>query len=96
MIVMNNDFNYVSYEIHSNKLHNKEIKVILIADLHGYFNNKKKANKLVEAIKEKKPHHIIIAGDIMQGNKWEDEKKLLPFTKFISDLSSIAPVYISR
>lgn len=93
---MNNDFNYVSYKIHSNKLHNKEIKVILIADLHGYFNNKRKAKKLAEAIKERKPHHIIIAGDTMQGDKWETKKKLAPLVEFIRDLSNIAPVFISQ
>lgn len=94
---MKDKFDFVTYKLYSKKLKNNEsIKVILIADLHEYFKNKKKASELIDAIKEENPHHIIIAGDIMQGKKWESEKKVLPFVEFLKSISEVAPVFISQ
>ena len=88
-------FDLVSYSIKCDKLKLGEKKqVILIADLHNYFRNKNKAKSLVSYIKTRNPHHIVIAGDIIQGKKWESEKVLSSLKSFLNDLSSVAPVFM--
>lgn len=98
---VNQEFNkkidFVEYTIYTDKLKKDEKrKIVLIADLHDYLKHKKKTRELVEAIKNCKPHHIVIAGDIIQGNKWEKEDKLIDFSGFLKDISQVAPVFISQ
>ena len=93
---MENNYDLTKYILYSNKLKiNEEIKVILIADMHDYTKNKKRKDKLANFIKEQKPHHIIIAGDNIQGYKWEKPKKTADFKEFVENLSQEAPVFIS-
>lgn len=89
------NYDISTYNIITSKLpFNENKKVILIADLHGYINNKNKKDSLIDIIKVKKPHHIIIAGDIMQGNKWLQTKSLNNFKDFLIKLSEV-PIFIS-
>jgi len=72
-------------------------RVVLIADLHGYYNNKEKRAAIIEAIRQQKPHHIVIAGDIMNGILWrKNGVEVENFREFVKELSKIAPVFISQ
>ena len=91
------EFDLVKYSIYTDKLKlGEKVQVVLIADLHNYLINKKKALLLANAIKDRKPHHIVIAGDIIQGRKWENKKILSSISNFLNNLSEVAPVFIIR
>lgn len=92
---MENSFYTPVYKKYTKKV-NKEAKVITIADLHGYTNKKENNILLAETIKKENPHHIIIAGDIMQGYEWFDKEKLKSFRDFLANISECAPVFISQ
>ncbi len=90
-------YDIVSYNIYTKKLKKNEIKkVVLIADIHGYTKNIKRSNNLVEAIIKLNPHHVVIAGDIMQGKKWIKENNFYHFANFLKKLSKEIPVFISQ
>lgn len=85
----------VRYIIPSYKLNRcEDINVVLIADLHGYTKNRKKSLLLGEEIKKLNPHHVIIAGDIMQGDEWEDLKAINDFEYFLDNLSESMHVFM--
>ena len=91
------EFDLVKYSIYTDKLKlGEKIQVILIADLHNYLLNKKNSLSLASAIKSRNPHHIVIAGDIIQGRKWENKKILSSINNFLRDISEVAPVFIVR
>ncbi len=97
--VNNISHDIVNYVIPTHKLKfGEERKVVLIADLHGYHNNPKKREALVEAIRLQNPHHIIIAGDLMNAasGRWTNDTVYDNLCEFIYALSEIAPVYISQ
>lgn len=100
MILMKNfkiNFNICKYVLPSYKLAYGSIKkVILIADLHNYTKSLKNRRQLAENIKERNPDHIVIAGDSMQGIKWEKNIWLDKFKDFLADLSEQNPVFISQ
>ena len=89
----------VKYVVPTHKLNfGTKRRVVLIADLHGYFNNKKKRDALIEAIRLQKPHHIVIAGDHMNAStgRWGNDQVYNNFCEFIKELSKIAPVFLSQ
>ena len=89
----NPEIDVVEYVTYSPKLDiGEEKKVVLIGDLHGYHNDIEKCQKLIETIRKQEPHHIVIAGDIMQGKKWDDDNALVKLQEFLINLSYIAPV----
>ena len=88
------NYDIVRYAVPNYKL-NKNTKVILIADLHGYTNNKFKSSVLANKIKELNPHHIMIAGDNIQGDEWENSSCVRNFQIFLENLREISPVFIS-
>lgn len=91
------NYNLIKYIIPSYKLvKGEDKKVILIADLHDYTKSKTKSEALGEAIKSREPDHIVIAGDNIQGSKWESERAIGDFARFIDDVSEAAPVFISQ
>lgn len=90
--------NSFSGNIIKSTIYNKKInsKMVIMADIHEYTNNTKLSKRLVEAIKEKKPDIILIAGDIFNNGKaWEGGSKLLKFREFLSYLSLICPVCLT-
>ena len=94
-LLFNPEIDVSEYSIFSSKLEEEtEENVVLIGDLHGYQNDFEKSKKLIEVIKKQNPHHIIIAGDIMQGKKWENDNDLSNLQLFLEILSKTAPVYI--
>lgn len=84
------------YKIYTDKIEEKQVKVVSIADLHNYTYNEEKAENLAQAIKKEEPHHIIIAGDILQGYEWEDIEKLKKLKKFLESLSEGTKIFISQ
>lgn len=97
MKVGNFDYELIKYVLPSCKLNfGEEKKVILIADMHDYSKDKEKSDALAEAIKRSDPHHVVIAGDNIQGAKWESERALGDFARFVSNVSEAAPVFISQ
>ncbi len=99
----NNKFNgrIVQRTVSTNKLENgKSIKILTIADLHGYTNNPKLASRLAYAIKLHEPDLIFVAGDIFSGGSpWDNgiklDSKLDHFYSFIQNISEVAPVCIT-
>ncbi len=83
--------------VNSNKIClGRNIRALIIADLHGYTNNPILASRLAEAIKREDPDIIFIAGDIYSGGKpWDGGEKLEQFRKFIENISEVAPVCIT-
>ncbi|MBE6161072.1 MAG: hypothetical protein E7158_02470 [Firmicutes bacterium] len=94
-----NDFKGVitNQVVDSYKLENsKKIRTITISDLHNYTSDYKKASRLANAIKEKNPDIIFIAGDIYNGGKsWENKNKLEDLKIFLQNISEVAPVCIT-
>lgn len=90
------EFNYdlVNYVVPNYKLI-YDVKVAVISDIHGYVKSKEKSSFLADSIKKLNPHHIIIAGDNLQGNEWENERTVSLFGYFLSNLSENAMVFIS-
>jgi len=94
---MEDKFDLTQYNIDNPKLNNeKEEKVIVIADMHDYTKNHKKSDDLAEYIKSRKPHHVVIAGDIIQGSKWENERSLKDLSRFLDNLSEGSSVFLSQ
>lgn len=94
---MNNMFDLCLYILPTAKLYDDEmIKVITISDLHDYTKNKVSAVKLANEIVERKPHHVIIAGDVLQGKKWESKEALEELKEFLLIISNVCPVIISQ
>lgn len=91
-----NSFNYdlVRYVIPCYKL-KRDVKVILIADIHGYTKNRKKSLMLGDAIKKLNPHHVIIAGDIMQGDEWDNNVVINDLKYFLDNLKEHAPIFMT-
>ncbi len=73
-------------------------RVVLIADLHGYHNSKRKRKALIEAIRLQNPHHIVIAGDHMNvaTGRWAKDNVYQNFCELVLELSKIAPVILSQ
>ena len=98
--VNNVSHDIVNYVIPTHKLKfGTERKAVLIGDLHGYHNNKKKRDALIEAIRQLGPiHHISIAGDHMNASsgRWTKDKLYENFCDLIVELSKIAPVFLSQ
>ena len=97
--VNNVNFDLIKYMLTSHKLNfGDERKVVLIADMHGYHNQRKKADALAEAIKQANPHHIVIAGDHMNAatGRWTNPEVLGNFQRFVSNVSEGAPVVLSQ
>ncbi len=84
----------VNYDIFSDKLSGDE-KVVLISDVHDAFSNKKIKNQLIRDINDLNPHHVSIAGDTMQGNKYGDLKKCNQLSFFLDGLAENQPVVLS-
>lgn len=84
----------VNYDIFTDKLLNDE-KVVLISDIHDIFSKEKMRNQLIKDINELNPHHVSIAGDTMQGSKYNDSKKCSQLSYFLDGLSESQPVILS-
>ncbi len=87
----NTNLEITNYKIKSKKIPEKfsGITFVVIADLHNNtfgINNK----KLFQAINKIKPSFIIIAGDMIVGNRNED---FVVATSFLENLSSQYPIY---
>lgn len=84
-----------NYNIYSKKIKDS-IKIVLIADLHNVFSRSEKATKsLIKDINSIEAHHISVAGDIMQGNKYTNLKVLKNLSRFLKELSESKPVFLS-
>lgn len=81
-------FEVTEYQIRDKRIQN-EMKIIVLADLHGYEygeNNR----KLLAQIQEKKPDVILIAGDMIVSKKPETFPRAY---SILEQLVKIAPVY---
>lgn len=99
LIINNVAHDIVNYMIPTHKLYfGTGKRVVLIADLHGYHNNKKKKVALIEAIRVQKAHHIVIAGDHMDvaTGKWANNVIYKNLCDLVLELSKIAPVILSQ
>ncbi len=84
----------VNYHLFSDKL-NQSQRIVLISDIHDIFTNKKIAKQLIRDINDLKSHHVAIAGDTMQGNKYGNAKKCKQLSYFLDALSEAQPVVLS-
>lgn len=83
-------FTRTDYEIKSGKVQ-KEYKVAVLADLHG-FQYGKDNTRLLDAIRNGHPDLILIPGDMVVSKKSATYETAL---KVLAELSRIAPVYYS-
>ena len=81
----------VNYHLFSDKL-NQSQRIVLISDIHDIFTNKKIAKQLIRDINDLKSHHVAIAGDTMQGNKYGNAKKCKQLSYFLDALSEAQKV----
>ena len=81
-------FKVTEYVVLSDKVQ-EEQRLAVISDLHGYeYGNAN--SRLMEKIREMKPHFILIAGDLIVSKDTETYKTAL---KTLEQLVQIAPVY---
>lgn len=93
VIIESSGFRTVSYDIYSNKLGNKNLKIAFLADLHNKdFGNNNEA--LVKAIEEYDPDIICFAGDMVTSG-WDFNFDFSGTLKFIEKLASKYPIYYS-
>lgn len=77
------------------------VRVCLIADLHGYTNDVNKMRRLAERIAKEEPDIIMISGDIFHGgDPWmndggKNSEKYKNFQLFVKILSEVAPVLVT-
>lgn len=83
-------FRLTAYEIRTPKVNNP-IRLLQIADLHGFSYGKDNA-RLIRAIRDAKPDLILIAGDLIVKN---NAAKYDSMTSFACKLPAIAPVYFA-
>lgn len=84
----------INYHLFSDKVEHSQ-RIVLISDLHDIFTNKKIVRQLTQDISELKAHHVAIAGDTMQGNKYGSSKKCNQLSYFLDGLSEAQPVVLS-
>lgn len=84
----------VNYSFFSEKVDQTQ-RVVLLSDLHDIFTNKKVAKQLIHDVNQLYAHHIAIAGDTMQGNKYSDSTKCSQLSYFLDALSEAQPVVLS-
>ena len=85
---------YVNYHIFSEKVEKKE-KIVLISDAHDIFTKSKIQYQLISDINKLGAHHVSIAGDTMQGVKYENNKKCAELSYFLDGLAEAQPVVLS-
>ena len=77
------------------------VRVCLIADLHGYTNDENRMRRLAERIAKEEPDIIMISGDIFHGgDPWmnngnKNSEKYKNFQLFVEILSKVAPVLVT-
>lgn len=81
-------FTVTHYEMESSKL-NKDMKVVVLSDLHNCSYGEKN-RKLLNAIEKERPDFILVAGDILVGKQSASTDVA---ERFINDVKKIAPVY---
>ena len=90
-------YDLVRYLVPSKKLDwGTEKRVILIADIHDYTKYREKADALAKAIKSRKPSHVVVAGDNIQGKKWEKDESIRSFKRFLDNVSEVSPALVSQ
>jgi len=81
-------FDVTEYKL-SNKKIQKELGLIVLADLHGYEYGENNC-RLIKEIKQRKPEFILIAGDMIVSNDVSTFEKAF---RVLEQLVKIAPVY---
>ena len=77
------------YKCENHKLE-KELKIVVLSDLHGYEFGEDNA-ELVKKVKEQEPELILLLGDFVN----EDSENADVTCELIGELKDIAPVYFS-
>ncbi len=88
MIIDGNRFRVVEYKLYSPKV-KKEHKYVVLSDLHNKTYGKEN-KKLLEAIENKQPEGILIAGDILTA---KPKKSYQPAIELIEKLALKYPVF---
>ena len=88
---------FVNSMIETNKLDaGKKVRVVFIADFHGYTNNPERARRYAEAIKAQNPDFVLIGGDLFNsGSPWEGGNKYENLKEFLRILGEQCPVFIT-
>lgn len=86
------EFQTVHYEIASEKLSEKEEKIVFVSDLHNHRYGTKN-EELLEAIREEKPAYILVGGDMLVSN---NKHGYLPALETMKELAKICPVYCAN
>lgn len=87
-------FETVHYEIETKKLKEDtpEMTIVFLSDLHNHEYDKKN-QKLVQAIRDRKPDLILCTGDMLVG---KEGRSFEPAAEFMKQLPQIAPVYYAN
>lgn len=84
----------INYDLFSDKV-KKDERVVLISDAHDKLTDRKFSSQLIKGINDLKPHHVAIAGDTMQGVKYNNPEKCRDLAYTLEGLAEAQPVVMS-